>query len=489
MNELHGIKDLKVADENAEVIIKFDNVCKTYTLYRNDQERFKALFFKPRRPVQNHALDHINFEVRKGEAVGIMGDNGSGKSTMLKTITGVTFPDEGTVQVKGVVAALLELTAGFALEMTGRENIYLKGYVLGLNDDEIKDIEERVIDFAELGDYIDQPVRTYSSGMKMRLGFAINVNIKPDVLVVDEALSVGDASFRTKCKTKIKEVIQEEDVTVLFVSHNPASVKEICPRSIYLKKGHIIFDGPTEETHLVYLVDKRKMQIEKQINRLNKFKDTLNNTDDQALIKLSNKKIAKASARIEILKEDLEQNIKALADYREEHYGTSSGNISKSKEASEEVKAKANKAAQNAEKIVLQKAANGTFRKVFYGLVAVLLTGFVIFAMCFSILNARIDFQSVYNEIGADRKYCVIAEDGNSMTIDSNPEDIAENNNHEIVKMIHNANKTLGLPESFFSKMKKTHEKDGIVKYDYSRLKVEWSRSPETGLRVTYIKK
>lgn len=119
--------------------------------------------------------------------------------------------------------------------MTGRENIYLKGYVLGLEDSYIKQIEEKIIDFAELGDYIDQPVRTYSSGMKMRLGFAINVNIEPDVLVVDEALSVGDATFKKKCKNKIKEII-ESGVTVLYVSHNAASVKEICARSIFLKK-------------------------------------------------------------------------------------------------------------------------------------------------------------------------------------------------------------------------------------------------------------
>ena len=487
MSELQGIKDLKVADENAEVIIKFDNVCKTYTLYRNDQERFKALFFKPKRPILNHALDHVSFEVRKGEAIGIMGDNGSGKSTMLKTITGVTFPDEGTVHVKGVVAALLELTAGFSLEMTGRENIYLKGYVLGLNDEEIKDIEERVIEFAELGDYIDQPVRTYSSGMKMRLGFAINVNIEPDILVVDEALSVGDAAFRTKCKTKIKEVIQEKDVTVLYVSHNPVSVKEICPRSIYLKKGHVIFDGPTEETHLVYLVDKRSMQINRLTNKLNGFKETLNNTDDENLIKLSERKITKISSRTDTLKEDLEQNKKALAKYRKEHYD--SENISKSKEATEVVKAKADIAAQNAEKSVTKKAPNGTFRKIVYAAASVLITGLVIFAMCFSILNARVDFESVYREIGADSKYCVISDDGNSMTIDSNPEDISESNNKEIVKMIHNANKALGLPESFFSKMKKTQEKDGVVKYDYSRLKIQWKRSAETGLEVTYTKK
>ena len=167
-----------------DTIITFKNVSKTYILYKNDQARFKALFFKPRNPKTNRALNNVSFEIRRGESVGIVGDNGAGKSTLLKMITGVAFPD-----------------------MTGRENIYLKGYILGLEDDYIKQIEENIIDFAELGDYIDQPVRTYSSGMKMRLGFAINVNIEPDVLVVDEALAVGDASFKKKCKEKIKEII------------------------------------------------------------------------------------------------------------------------------------------------------------------------------------------------------------------------------------------------------------------------------------------
>ena len=143
------------------------------------------------------------------------------------------------------------------MEMTGRENIYLKGYILGLEDDYIKTIEDNIIEFAELGDYIDQPVRTYSSGMKMRLGFAINVNIEPDVLVVDEALAVGDASFKKKCKNKIKEIIAA-GTTVLYVSHSAASVKEICPRSIFLKKGTVIFDGPTEETLKVYEESKKK---------------------------------------------------------------------------------------------------------------------------------------------------------------------------------------------------------------------------------------
>lgn len=241
----------------AEPIITFKNVSKTYILYKNDQARFKALFFKPKNPKTNKALNNVSFEINRGESVGIVGDNGAGKSTLLKMITGVAFPDEGEITVNGKVAALLELTAGFSMEMTGRENIYLKGYILGLEDDYIKTIEENIIEFAELGDYIDQPVRTYSSGMKMRLGFAINVNIEPDVLVVDEALAVGDASFKKKCKNKIKEIISA-GTTVLYVSHSAASVKEICPRSIFLKKGTIIFDGPTEETLKVYEESKKK---------------------------------------------------------------------------------------------------------------------------------------------------------------------------------------------------------------------------------------
>lgn len=241
----------------AEPIITFKNVSKTYILYKNDQARFKALFFKPKNPKTNKALNNVSFEINRGESVGIVGDNGAGKSTLLKMITGVAFPDDGEIIVNGKVAALLELTAGFSMEMTGRENIYLKGYILGLEDDYIKTIEENIIEFAELGDYIDQPVRTYSSGMKMRLGFAINVNIEPDVLVVDEALAVGDASFKKKCKSKIKEIISA-GTTVLYVSHSAASVKEICPRSIFLKKGTIIFDGPTEETLKVYEESKKK---------------------------------------------------------------------------------------------------------------------------------------------------------------------------------------------------------------------------------------
>ncbi|MGN0453401.1 MAG: ABC transporter ATP-binding protein [Ruminococcus sp.] len=239
----------------SEAIISFKNVSKEYTLYKSDQERFKALFFKSKKAKINKALKNVSFDIMPGESVGLIGDNGAGKSTILKLITGVAYPTEGEISVHGKVAALLELTAGFSMEMTGRENIYLKGYILGLTDKEIKSIEDRIVEFAELGDYIDQPVRTYSSGMKMRLGFAINVNIEPDVLVIDEALSVGDATFKKKCKQKIADTIKS-GVTVLYVSHNAESVKELCSRAIYLKKGQLVFDGNTAEALAAYQEDK-----------------------------------------------------------------------------------------------------------------------------------------------------------------------------------------------------------------------------------------
>lgn len=241
----------------AQPIISFKNVNKEYTLYKNDKERFRALFIKPKNAKKNKALKNVSFDIYPGESIGIIGDNGAGKSTILKMITGVAHPDSGEIVVNGKVAALLELTAGFSMEMTGRENIYLKGYILGLSDEYIRTIEERIIDFAQLGDYIDQPVRTYSSGMRMRLGFAINVNIEPDILVVDEALSVGDASFKKKCKSKINDIIKS-GVTVLYVSHNQSGVKELCKRALFMKKGELIYDGDVDEAYKIYEASKAK---------------------------------------------------------------------------------------------------------------------------------------------------------------------------------------------------------------------------------------
>ena len=171
-------------------------------------------------------------------------------------ITGVSFATSGNITVKGKVAALLELTAGFSDDMTGRENIYLKCYLLGLEKTEIAEIEQSITDFAALGEYIDQPVRTYSSGMKMRLGFSININIRPDILVIDEALSVGDAEFRKKCESRIRE-LRNSGITVLFVSHSMASMSQTCSRAIYLNGGKIVFDGNVEEAFEKYNAKKK----------------------------------------------------------------------------------------------------------------------------------------------------------------------------------------------------------------------------------------
>ncbi len=237
---------------NAEVpvAIKFDHVTKTYRLYENDRQRFFSVFSskdKRKLVTKVNASNDLSFEIRKGEAVAFLGHNGAGKSTALKMITGVTFPTKGSVTVNGVVSALLELTAGFDGDLTGRENIYLRGHALGLDNEQIAELEPKVVDFAELGVYIDQPVRTYSSGMKARLGFAFAVSSDPEILVVDEALSVGDKKFQEKCFARVREIMQDENVTVLFVTHASAAASEFCTRGIVLDRGTMMFDGPIQD--------------------------------------------------------------------------------------------------------------------------------------------------------------------------------------------------------------------------------------------------
>ncbi|MBQ4595453.1 MAG: ABC transporter ATP-binding protein, partial [Firmicutes bacterium] len=198
--------------------IIFNNVTKAYKLYRNDRARSLSLFSRKVRYKENKVINGISFTINEGEGVAFFGRNGAGKSTILKMITEVSWPTSGEITVNGRVSALLELTAGFNPEFTGRENIYLKCNIMGMSDEEVKKVEQEMIDFANLGDYIDQPVRTYSSGMKARLGFAININIEPEILIVDEALSVGDKAFRIKCRRKIREIRRRGDVTFLFVT-------------------------------------------------------------------------------------------------------------------------------------------------------------------------------------------------------------------------------------------------------------------------------
>lgn len=233
-----------------EVVIDFDHVTKTYKLYKNDRARIRALFDpknKDKYYSTINANNDLSFQIKRGEAVAFIGHNGAGKSTALKIVTGVTYPTSGTATVDGRISALLELNAGFDKKLSGRENISLRGQAMGLTRQQIKELEPKIIEFADLGVYIDQPMRTYSSGMRARLGFAYAVAIDPEILVVDEALSVGDRKFRKKCLTRLREIMEDKSVTILFVTHSSDTAREFCTRGIVLNKGKKVFDGSIDE--------------------------------------------------------------------------------------------------------------------------------------------------------------------------------------------------------------------------------------------------
>lgn len=198
------------------------------------------------------ALKHISFDVHRGEVVGLVGTNGSGKSTMLKIIAGVLEPSEGEIKVHGNIAPLIELGAGFDPELTARENIYLNGALLGYTKEFIDENLDAIIDFAELKDFVDMPLKNFSSGMVARIAFAIATITEPDILIVDETLSVGDVFFQEKCERRIQHFIESGDVTVLFVSHSMDQVERICQRAVWIEKGDLRMDGPVDEVCKAY---------------------------------------------------------------------------------------------------------------------------------------------------------------------------------------------------------------------------------------------
>ena len=236
-----------MANENNPVVIRFTDVTKEYKLYKSDKARFKAMFSKNVPYKKKKAVNKLSFEVRKGEGLALIGRNGAGKSTILKMITGVSFPTEGDIYVEGKISALLELSSGFDVEADGYENIRLKCSLMGMTDDEIEEVLPSIVEFADIGEYIDQPLRSYSSGMKARLGFAISVNSNPDILIVDEALSVGDKQFRKKCTKKVQEIMSDSNVTLLFVTHSLATARDFCQKGIVLEKGTKLFEGGINE--------------------------------------------------------------------------------------------------------------------------------------------------------------------------------------------------------------------------------------------------
>ena len=237
-----------------DVMIRFDHVTKSYRLYSSDRDRLVDIIrgHKRSKAQKVNAVSNLSFTIRRGEAIAFLGHNGAGKSTTLKMVTGVAQPTSGTVTVNGRVCALLELTAGFDRNLTGRENIHLRGQAVGMTPQEIQELEPKVVKFADLGSYIDQPVRTYSSGMKSRLGFAFASSVDPDILIVDEALSVGDRRFRAKCRRRVNRMAQDSGTTLLFVTHSTSSARKFCERALVLEKGHLVFDGPIEEAIAFY---------------------------------------------------------------------------------------------------------------------------------------------------------------------------------------------------------------------------------------------
>ena len=222
----------------SDIAIKVENLSKVYKLYDKPIDRMKESLSltKKKYSREHYALKNISFEVQKGETVGILGTNGSGKSTLLKLITGVLTPSSGQLEINGRISALLELGAGFNPEYTGLENIYLNGTMMGYTREQMEERVNPIIEFADIGEFIYQPVKTYSSGMFARLAFAVAINVEPDILIVDEALSVGDMRFQIKCMNKMKQMM-EGATTVLFVSHDINAIRRFCQKAIWINKG------------------------------------------------------------------------------------------------------------------------------------------------------------------------------------------------------------------------------------------------------------
>lgn len=270
---------------SSDIAIKVENLSKCYQIYEKPHDRLKQsifsgiskLFGKPQPQFfqEFSALKNVSFEVKRGETVGIIGRNGSGKSTLLQMICGTLNPTQGSIKVNGRVAALLELGAGFNPEFTGRENVYTNGALLGLTREEIEQKFDVILDFADIGMFIEQPVKTYSSGMFVRLAFAIAANLEPDVLIIDEALAVGDMAFQAKCMARIR-FLMNRGTTVLFVSHDLGTIRNICQKVLWLKGGQQIGFGEPK-----VVVDAYVREMNEELNQSVDTKDVLINDSNE----------------------------------------------------------------------------------------------------------------------------------------------------------------------------------------------------------------
>ncbi|MDO4343733.1 MAG: ABC transporter ATP-binding protein [Eubacteriales bacterium] len=259
---------------DTNTVIEVENLSKCYKLYDKPSARLKEIMlgFSNVQYKEHYAVDGLSFSVTKGETFGIIGDNGAGKSTLLKLITGVTQPTSGSMLVRGKVSALLELGAGFNKEYTGIENIYLNGSMMGIDKHEMAEKAKEILDFADIGEYAYQKVKTYSSGMFARLAFSVAINVKPEILIVDEALSVGDVFFQNKCFKKFEE-LRKKGVTILFVSHDIATVRQMCSRVLWLEAGKLRMIGDSVSVCNAYTNSIYERTPEAIINELERKND------------------------------------------------------------------------------------------------------------------------------------------------------------------------------------------------------------------------
>lgn len=239
-----------------DIAISVKDITKEFTIYEDKAYFLKERLanFKRNKKRKHVVLKNISCDIKKGESVALIGVNGCGKSTLLKLLNKIIYPEKGTIEINGKVSSMIELGAGFNTDFTGRENIYFNASMYGLGKKDVDPILDQIIDFSELGHFIDVPVRTYSSGMYMRLAFSIAVNVQADILLIDEILAVGDQHFQEKCLSKMKE-LKSQGKTMVFVSHNVNQVKSFCDRAIWIKNGEIAADGPTSEILEKYIAD------------------------------------------------------------------------------------------------------------------------------------------------------------------------------------------------------------------------------------------
>ena len=273
-----------------DTVIKITNLVKEYKMFASKKDRlFETVIPGFHKHSTFRALDNLNLELKKGEVLGILGKNGAGKSTLLKMITGVVTPTSGEIEVNGKISSLLELGAAFNPELTGYENIYQHGQVMGLSNAEIKAKEQEIIDFADIGDHMSQPVKTYSSGMFARLAFACAINVEPDILIVDEVLSVGDMAFQLKCFKKFEQ-FKKSGKTILFVTHNVSDVLKNCNRTVILENGRKTFDGNVKDgvnryKKIIVGINPDKAEqdrIDEKIQSENSIKDELTSGDKKS---------------------------------------------------------------------------------------------------------------------------------------------------------------------------------------------------------------